>query len=237
MTLGEVEVVIHDFSSAKSLGPDRWSVEFYLGFFYLVGSELLAAVEQYRQEGYVCRYLNATYITLIPKRDRRRAFGDFRSISLCNLAYKVVTKFLSNRLKPLLTEVISREQFGFLKNRKILEAVDITQEALHSIKTRNLSALIVKMDLIKAYDRVDWTLLRLILLHVGLSAMTVNWFIWVVLCQKNLLFSSMACLLGPSVRVKDCIRGALYRPYCSCLLWKVSTYSSLMLRNVASTKV
>ena len=115
MTLGEVEVVIHDFASAKSLGPDRWSVEFYLGFFYLVGSELLAAVEQYRQKGYVYKDLNVTYITLILKRDRRGTFGDFMSISLCNLAYKVVTKILSNRLKPLLTEVISRAAVWFPK--------------------------------------------------------------------------------------------------------------------------
>ena len=35
--------------------------------------------------------------------------------------------------------------------------------------------MIVKLDLIKAFDRVNWNFLHLLLLQVGLSFETVNW--------------------------------------------------------------
>ena len=49
---------------------------------------------------------------------------------------------------------ISGEQYGFLKNHQILEPIGITK-TLHSMKTKNTSALILKLDLVKAFDRVN----------------------------------------------------------------------------------
>ena len=51
---------------------------------------------------------------------------------------QVITKIISNRMKPKLSEVILSEQFGFLGNRQVLEAVGITQECLHTIKVKRL---------------------------------------------------------------------------------------------------
>ena len=68
-------------------------------------------------------------------------------------------------LKPLLVEVLSKEQLGFLKNRQIMEVVGTTQELLHSIKIKIVEALVLKMDLIiKSCNQVNWVFLRLILL-------------------------------------------------------------------------
>lgn len=38
---------------------------------------------------------------------------------------------------------------------------------MHSIKTKKMRAAILKVDLVKSYDRVDWNFLRLILLQIG----------------------------------------------------------------------
>jgi hypothetical protein len=57
----------------------------------------------------------------------------------------------------MLSAFIGEEQFGFLHNRQIHDAVSITQEVLHSVKKKNLKATILKLDLSKAYDRVNWT--------------------------------------------------------------------------------
>jgi len=72
----------------------------------------------------------------------------YRHISLYNLVYKIITKLISNKIKPKLVEVMSKEQFGFLANRKIVDAIGITQECLHSIKTNHLETLILKLDLV-----------------------------------------------------------------------------------------
>ena len=80
---------------------------------------------------------------------------DFRPISLCNLVYKVISKIVSLHLKPLLNRTISAQQFGFLKDRKFTEPVGITHEILHSIKTKNSNVMVLKLDLVKAFDRVN----------------------------------------------------------------------------------
>ena len=58
---------------------------------------------------------------------------------------------IANRIKPLLTKSISKEQFGFLFNQKILEVVGVAQEILRLIKVQTLMDLIMKMDLFKYY--------------------------------------------------------------------------------------
>jgi hypothetical protein len=71
--------------------------------------------------------------------------------------------------------VISEEQFGFLQKRQIHGGVSLTQEALHSIKTLKQSATILKIDLSKSYDRVNWNFLHLALRKMGLHLPMTNW--------------------------------------------------------------
>ena len=87
----------------------------------------------------------------------------------------MVTKIITNSINPKLSKVVSKQQFGFLSNRQILDAIGVSQEFLHSIKVKKLSSLILKVDLAKSYDKVNWVFLRLILLHIGLLVEFMNW--------------------------------------------------------------
>jgi hypothetical protein len=102
-------------------------------------------------------------------------FGDYMPISLCNLCYKLIAKVIANRVKPILSRALSCEQLGFLKGRQILDAIGTAQECLHSIKLKKLKALILKLDLKKAYDCVNWDFLRLILIKTSFSLTSTNW--------------------------------------------------------------
>jgi hypothetical protein len=99
----------------------------------------------------------------------------FASISLCNLCYKIIAKLLANRLRPILSKGLAEEQLGFLHGRQILDAVGTAQESLHSIKQKKQRALILKLDLMKAYDLINWDFLTLILHKVGFSLATIRW--------------------------------------------------------------
>ena len=46
---------------------------------------------------------------------------------------------------------------------------------MNPVKVNRLESLRLKMDKIEAYDRVNWTFLRLVLLQIGLSVDVVNW--------------------------------------------------------------
>jgi hypothetical protein len=90
-------------------------MDFYLSFFELMGDDLLDLVEDSKLRGAVENYLNATFLTLIPKVDKPISFGNYRPVALCNLCYKLITKIITNRIKPILCWSLSEEKLGFLK--------------------------------------------------------------------------------------------------------------------------
>ena len=102
--------------------------------------------------------VNDVAIVLIPKIPHPKELKDFRPISLCNVLYKIVSKCLVNRLRPLLGELISKNQSAFIPGRFISDNSIIAFECIHHIqtmKTNSPATCAYKLDLSKAYDRVD----------------------------------------------------------------------------------
>jgi hypothetical protein len=63
--------------------------------------------------------LNTTFIIMIPKVSNPVTISDYRPISLLNIAIKLITKLLVNRLQPKMSSLIHRNQYGFMKHRSI----------------------------------------------------------------------------------------------------------------------
>jgi hypothetical protein len=183
----ELLVALTSMKNGKSPGPDGITVEFFKHFYDLLKEDLLMTVRESQRAGKIHGALNSTFLCLIPKKQDVSSFEDFHPISCCNVIYKLISKIIARRLKPMLSEVIGEEQFGFLQNRQIHDAVAIAQEVLHSVKKRNLKETILKLDLSKSYDRVNWTFLRLVLIQLGMNLNLVN---WIMGCLQS---SSLQC--------------------------------------------
>lgn len=83
--------------------------------------------------------------------------GDYRPISYCNLVYKVVSKIIAKRLKTVLEECISPNQAAFLKGRSLGENVLLVSELIRDYhKASCQKSLMLKMDIRKAFDTVNW---------------------------------------------------------------------------------
>jgi hypothetical protein len=87
----------------------------------------------------------------------------------------LISKVIANQIKPFLGRSLSAEQLGFLKGRRIQDAIGAAHECIHSIKQKNLKALIMKLDLKKDFDSIDWEFLRLVLFTVGFGEKLSSW--------------------------------------------------------------
>eukprot|EP00253_Pinus_taeda_P017832 PITA_17832 len=135
--------------------------------------------------GSIHNIISSTLITLIPKNAEADSFQDFRPISLCNILFKIISKIIAERLKSTLASFITKDQHAFLKGHNNLDAVAITQESLFSMISRKTNAAILKIDLQKAYNCLDWELLRCLLAKIGLKSHSIN---WVMSCVENVRY-------------------------------------------------
>jgi len=182
----ELKEALLSFQKDKSPGPDGWTIEFLLELYEFLGNDILKVVEDSRTSGRLPASFNSTFIALIPKIDNPSSLDDFRPISLCNCIYKVISKIIARRIKRILSSNISMEQFGFLKGRQIHEAIGVAQEGLHSMKTGKIKGAVLKIDLSKAYDKVNWLFLRLLLTHLGFN---IDFIRWIMSCISTVSFA------------------------------------------------
>ena len=121
------------------------------------------AILSWLNSGILPEPINHTLITLIPKIVNPEHMSEFHPISLCNILYKIYFKVLANRLKKFLPSLISEHQSAFAKDRLISNNILVAFETLHHMKnhdSRKHGFMAIKLDMSKAYDRVEWVYLE-----------------------------------------------------------------------------
>eukprot|EP00253_Pinus_taeda_P031852 PITA_31852 len=168
-------VEFRDYLWDKCPRPDGWTIEFFLHFFDIFKADILSLVESSRLSGVIHPHTSSTLIALIAKNADPLTFKDFCPISLCNITFKIITKVIAERIKAYLAASLSTDQYAFLHGRSILDAMAITQECLFSLHVRKHAAAIMKIDLHKAFDCIDWGFLECLLAKIGLSPPIIRW--------------------------------------------------------------
>ncbi|XP_031131889.1 uncharacterized protein LOC116033276 [Ipomoea triloba] len=162
---------------------------FYQHFWDVVGGDVSDFVLKCLNDCSFLVGLNDTNVVLIPKKDCLEKVFDLRPIALCNVVYKIMAKMVANRMKPLLGEVISDSQSVFILNRLITDNILIVVEVGHYLNRTQCGMVgwgALKLDMAKAYDRVEWPFLRSMLLALGFS---VEWVDLVMLCVTTISYN------------------------------------------------
>ncbi|WVZ61663.1 hypothetical protein U9M48_011501 [Paspalum notatum var. saurae] len=119
--------------------------------------------------------INGSYVTLVPKKDGPSRVADFRLISLLNCSIKLITKLLANRLQKVITTLIHKNQYGFIKSRTIQDCLAWSFEYLHLCHQSKKELVILKLDFEKAFDKIEYQAIMSIMKYQGFGEVWCSW--------------------------------------------------------------
>lgn len=110
VTTEEIEQTMKAMPSEKAPGLDGYTTEFFKEFWPVVGKDVTQVVMQFFENGKLLQALNNTSVTLVPKVTNPTYVKDFRPIACCNTVYKLISKIITNRLKPMVDKLVGKSQ-------------------------------------------------------------------------------------------------------------------------------
>lgn len=168
--------MLFSMPSSKALGPDGFPAEFYRASWDIIKQDFFIAVQSFFMYSFLPRGVNAKILTLIPKHGEAKEIKDYRPISCCNILYKVISKILANRLKVLLPELIEPNQCAFVKGRLLLENFLLATELVKDYHKQSIQPRsVLKLDISKAFDYVNWDFITDTLRAMGIPDTFVHW--------------------------------------------------------------
>ena len=105
------------------------------------------------------------------------------------MIYKIISKVLANRLKQVLPNIISPIQGAFVPGHLITDNASLAYETLHTMNCKKKGKkgyMALKLDVSKAYDRVEWRFLQGVMQRLGFPE---TWIERVMSCVITTSFS------------------------------------------------
>ena len=168
----EIRAAAFSVKGSSAPGEDGLTGVFYRNYWHIVGPKVIEEVHSFFQTSVLPAGWNHTQLCLLPKITKPETMKYMRPISLCSVQYKIVSKLLSERMKPIMDSIISDTQGAFVAGRFISDNIVVAHEMVHGLRTKKLISkefMAIKTDMSKAYDRVEWNFLESLLEKMGFA--------------------------------------------------------------------
>ncbi|XP_021747410.1 uncharacterized protein LOC110713262 [Chenopodium quinoa] len=143
--------------------------------------------EEFFDTGIMQRHWNCTTITLVPKVSNSSYVKEFRPIACCTVLYKLISKVITTRLAQVIGEVVDDAQAGFIPGKHIGDNIFLATELIKGYSHRFITPrCILKIDLKKAYDSLEWSFLRAVMEEMSFPKHFID---WVMGCITSVSFS------------------------------------------------
>ncbi|KAK8684254.1 hypothetical protein V6N13_040284 [Hibiscus sabdariffa] len=220
-TPDEVIAAFRDINPRKSPGIDGLPSGFFRQHWDILGDDFVSLCLDLLRGLADMASVNETIIVFIPKVDKPTSMRQLRPISLCTVIYKTVSKVLVNRMKSVLPSCILNTQAAFVQGRAITDNILVAHEIVHTLHTsvsRSSQGAVFKLDMEKAFDRVEWPFLKAVMLRLGF---TQSWVDLIMCCVSSVSFRREGHLPG--------VRASKHEPPVNHLLF--ADDSLVFLRN------
>lgn len=177
VTWEEVKYAVFSIHPDKSSGPDGLNPAFFQAFWNIVEGDVTKFCRNFVNTGVLPEGINISLVCLIPKVKAPKTMGDLRPISLCNVFIRIISKVMTNRLKTCLGTIISDKQSAFIEGRSLTDNVLIAFEVNHYMRRRTQGSMGIaglKLDVSKAYDRLEWAFIRSMMERFGFHHTWIN---------------------------------------------------------------
>ena len=171
-TMRELTDVIRSLANGKTVGPDGVSVELFkitLNGDPALCRRLLDIVVRIWRRGEVPQQWKDAIIMILHKKNDRTECGNYRGISLVAHAAKILLKIIAHRLSEYCecVGILQKEQSGFRPNRSTTDMMFVIRRLQELARKKRIPLYMCFIDLTKAYDSVDRTLLWTVLARFG----------------------------------------------------------------------
>lgn len=171
LTLGELGEAALALSNEKCPGPDGTPVEFFKANWTLVGPLIHQCLSKGITDELFPEFITRGNIILLPKKADQRLLTNKRPITLLNTVYKIGPKAMQRHISPLLQRIISPQQSAFLPGRNIHHALLLLGEMLHQARESGDEFVLMKLDVRKAFDSMEWPFILAMVERAGTNGM------------------------------------------------------------------
>jgi len=172
----EVWAAIQELPGDRAPGPDGFSGLFYKKCWHIIKDDIMHAFNAFWALDYRSfHHLNEAFMILLRKKEQPSEISDYRPISLIHSFEKLLSKCLTLRLAPWLQRLVQPNQSAFIRGRSIHDNFRTVRLNCVAIHKARLPCVLLKVDIAKAFDSVDWSFLLEILQHMGFPRRWRDW--------------------------------------------------------------
>ncbi|CAI5983619.1 unnamed protein product [Closterium sp. NIES-65] len=174
-TEDEVRKAIRELAPRKSPGADGLPKELFDYNWGLLGPVLMDLVRSFTGGEALPHTVSTAVTILLHKKGDKGDLGNYRPITLLSTVCKIIAKVMASRLKVVLHEVISEDQYGFLPGRQLADAVSVVADAIEAGANGKEDWYLMMIDFQKAFDSISRDYLFDTLRELGLPEVFVSW--------------------------------------------------------------